>query len=230
MKRDNFKSFYTNFMFNILFKYNSINTLKIRNKKICFDKMHIYANPRSKEISDLVDIHLLQNCIGNMLCSSNAVIHRNEASKPMMSIMQQIGGQNLVSSKIDNRHVELEDKNVSFFNNKGGFNNFDKYNKIYLKNESELSKMYTKMKHTISGNTSLKEYGDTEIITSLDPEDREFLKQWDPTSSSMLPVYITDSNNHTLINAEKHGINVENLLDNHFNLGKNIIFHYGKPA
>jgi hypothetical protein len=60
MKRDDFKSFYTNFMLNVLLKYNSMNTLKIQNKKIKFDKIYIYIYIQTLVLEKLM---ILENLI-----------------------------------------------------------------------------------------------------------------------------------------------------------------------
>jgi hypothetical protein len=101
--------------------------------------------------------------------STDVRLHRNEASKPMMSIIKKVENQNTVSSKINNDYIEFEDSEKSTAFNKY---KFEKINKFYIKNEQELDKMGMKIKHTISGKTSLKEHGDKKIITSIKPEDK----------------------------------------------------------
>jgi hypothetical protein len=181
----------------------------------------------NKILGNFGDKSYLKTSLTDFMCSSEMRTCRYETSKPMRSVIHNIGKKNIVSSEIKTENFEFEHKDEEkLLIDK---QKFDKINKFYLKKEPEIHKLYTKIKHTISGKSSLQEFGDKKILTSLTPEDQSFLKSYDPDNTITLPIHAVNENEQILIGNLNDIINPADLAQIHFNLAANVILCYGKP-
>ena len=94
--------------------------------------------PGINKINNYVDISHLKKGAGELICSTELNITRNEITKPMISSIHNIGNKRIVSSAVKSEYIEFD--NEEEMESLTMEEKFNKSNRFFIKPEPDLQK------------------------------------------------------------------------------------------